>query len=80
MKAIKHSVLAHLFLCIINVLELIFLDLHWILVSIMTTLRGLVCNLSTPKLGVVLLTLHSTVLTPWLSMVGREDEAASRYS
>lgn len=76
MKAIKHSVLAHLFLCIINVFEQIFLDFLWILVSVMTTLHGLVCNLSTPKLGVALLTLPSTVLTTWLSMVGREDEAA----
>lgn len=80
MKAIKHSVLAHLFLCIINVLEQIFLDVLWILVSVMTTLCGLVCNLSTPKLGVAFLTLPSMVLTPWLSMVEREDEAVSRYS
>lgn len=72
--------LVHLFLCIINVLEQIFLDVLWILVSVMTTLRGLVCNLSTPKLGVALLTLHSTVLTTWLSMVRREDEAASGFS
>lgn len=80
MRAIKHSALAHLFLCIIDVLEQIFLDVLWILLSVMTTLRGLVCNLSTPKLGVALLTLHSTVLTTWSSMLGREDEAASRFS
>lgn len=80
MKAIKHSLYWPIFsFAKTNVLEKIFIDIPWILVSVVTTLRGFVCSQNSPKLEVAFLTLNATSFTPLLSMVGKEDEV-SRFS